>query len=189
MVSEILFFGLLACVAAQRLWECRRSLHNERRLRAWGAVEHAHAQVPVMVALHVAWFVAMPLEIFLLGREPRAVLAIAAFLIFVQGQLLRVSAIRALGTRWTIKVLTLPGARTVSDGPFRRIRHPNYLGVWLETVALPLVHGAFITALVFGIAQALFLALRIRAEEAALSATTDYQAELAVRPRFVPRGL
>ena len=187
MLSQIAFMVLLVGVAIQRLWECRVSLSHERKLRAWGAVEHAHEQVPFMVALHVAWFVAMPVEVFALSREPWPVLWLVALVVFALGQILRITAMRTLGVHWTIKVITLPGSRAIAAGPFRRIRHPNYLGVWLETVSLPLVHGAVVTACVFGLLQALFLVLRIRAEEAALRESTNYQDELGARPRFVPR--
>jgi methyltransferase len=187
MVMDIAFVVLLLGLGAQRLWECRVSLRHERKLRAWGAVEHAHAQVFPMVALHVVWFVAMPLEVFWLRAQASPLLFAVALALFTLGQVLRLRAMHALGVYWTIKVLTLPGAQAVSSGPFRRIRHPNYLGVWLETVSLPLVHGAFFTSALFGALQALFLGLRIRAEEAALRASTDYAAELDLRPRFIPR--
>jgi methyltransferase len=189
MLKLALSFTLLLGVAVQRLWECRTSLEHEQKLRAWGAVEHAPEQVPFMVALHVAWFVAIPLEVLFLHHQPKPIVWLGALLVFGIGQVLRVTAMRALGVHWTIKIITLPGSRAVEAGPFRRIRHPNYLGVWLETVALPLVYGAWLTALVFGLAQAAFLMVRIRAEEAALSQTTNYAVGLGKNPRFVPRVL
>jgi methyltransferase len=187
MISEALFLSLLAAVAVQRLWELERSRRNEQVLRSLGAEEHARRQVPAMVALHVLWFAAMPLEVLLLERTFSALVAVPALAVFLLGQVLRITAMRALDFRWSVKVLTIPGSRAVTTGPFRFIRHPNYLGVWLETLALPLVHGAWLTALAFGLAQMAFLGTRIRAEERALRTSSDYGPRLDPRPRFVPR--
>jgi methyltransferase len=163
------FFALVAALAAQRLVELRTSRRNERALRAAGAVEHAPRQLPAIVALHAAWLVAMPLEVVALDRRATPLASSLALGAFAAGQALRRSAMRALGPRWSAKILVVPGSRLVSHGPYRALRHPNYLGVWLETVALPLVHGAVWTSAAFGAAQALMLGARIRAEEAALS--------------------
>jgi len=181
------FTSLVAIVAVQRLWELVRSRRHERALLARGGREHARGQMPWMSALHGSWLAAMILEVVLLGREARMGLAVAAGLVFLVGQGLRLAAMSALGERWTVRVITLPGAPPVDRGIFRWLRHPNYLGVVLEIAALPLVHGAWITALVWSTANALLLVLRIRAEEAALRTDNDYEAGLGDRPRFVPR--
>jgi methyltransferase len=180
------FTALVAIVALQRVWELSRSRRHVRALLARGGREHARAQMPWMSALHAGWLVAMPLEVVLLRREAHASLAIAAGVAFLAGQGLRLAAMSALGERWTVRVITMPGAPPVDRGVFRWVRHPNYLGVVLEIAALPLVHGAWLTALVFSAANALLLARRIRAEEAALRADNDYDAGLGDRPRFVP---
>jgi methyltransferase len=187
MVSSAFVVIVVALVAAQRLAELRHSARNEALLRARGAIEHAHGQVPVMVALHAAWFVALLVEGLVRPVALPWALRGAALVLFLIGQTLRIQAMHALGPHWTVKVLTLPGTLAVGDGPFRFIRHPNYLGVWLETIALPLLLGAPWTALAFGIAQIAFLAFRIRAEEAALSGSTDYARALGPRGRFFPR--
>jgi methyltransferase len=187
VVSQVFVLVVVALVAAQRLGELRHSARNEASLRQRGAVEHAHAQVAWMIGLHALWFVAMLAEALLHPSALPRALRIVALLIFLLGQVLRVSAMRALGPFWTVKVLTLPGAHAVASGPFRFIRHPNYLGVWLETVTLPLVVDAPWTALLFGAAQLAFLTFRIRAEERALLGSTDYGERLARRGRFVPR--
>ena len=181
------FLALIAAVAVQRLWELRRSRRNEARLRAQGGREHARAQMPWMTLLHASWLFAMPLEILLLRRPFHVGLAVAAGIVFLVGQSLRIAAMRALGDRWCVRVFTLPGAPAIDHGVFRVVRHPNYLGVVLEIAALPLVHGAWLTALVWSTANAVLLTFRIRAEEAALQTDNDYQADLGDRPRFVPR--
>ena len=101
---------------------------------------------------------------------------------------LRYWAIAALGRRWTTRVVVLPDLPVVTGGPYRFLRHPNYLAVAIEVAALPLVHTAWFTALVWSAANALVLRARIAAEEAALRAASDYDGAMAGRPALVPRG-
>ena len=105
---------------------------------------------------------------------------------FLAGQALRMAAMRALGERWTVKVMTVPGAPPVQRGIFRWLRHPNYLGVILEIAALPLIHGAYLTTIVFSLCNAVLLTRRIRAEEDALTLDNGYALALGDRPRLVP---
>lgn len=186
-IWRIAFTVLVLLVAVQRLAELRRSRRNEEVLRARGAREHAPEQMMPMRVLHAAWLVSMLVESWLFDRTRALAVAVPAILVVGLGQMLRRLAMRALGDRWNVKILTLPGAPPVAGGVFRRIRHPNYLGVVLEIAALPLVGGAWITAIVFSLANAVLLFFRIRAEEAALRADNDY-ARLSDRPRFVPRA-
>lgn len=187
MVSEVAFAGLVAAVGAQRLWELRVSARNEAALRARGAVEHAPRQMVWMRLVHVGWLAAMPLEVVLLDRELVPWVAVIAAVAFAIGQGLRYAAMHALGGRWCVRVMTLAGAPPVTTGVFRYVRHPNYLGVILELAALPLVHGAWITSLVFSIANGLVLWRRIRVEEAALDEAGGYRDRLGDRPPLWPR--
>lgn len=192
MVSAPTFLALVAVIALvslQRLAELRTSARNAARLRAMGGVEHARSQVPWMQALHGAWLVAIPLEVLALERPFAMWVAGPALVIFMIGQTLRFAAMHALGARWTVRVMTLPGEPPVLEGIFRRLRHPNYLGVVLEIAALPMLHGAWITALVFTAANAVFLWRRIVAEEAALDEAGRYREAMGDRPLFVPRVL
>jgi len=93
---------------------------------------------------------------------------------------------RALGPRWTVRVMNLPSAEPVVDGIYRYVRHPNYLGVILEIAALPLVHGAVWSAASFSVANAALLVARIRAEEHALSRDNGYGQHFGARGRFLP---
>lgn len=186
MVTEVLFTALVAAVAIQRLAEVRQSRRHERALVARGAREHARWQVPVLAALHTGWLVAVVMEVWWGASTFRPWLAITAGVVFVAGQALRLLAMRALGPRWTIRVMTLPGTPAVAVGIYRYLRHPNYLGVAFEIAALPLVHGAVWTSAIFSAANAVVLALRIRAEERALAIDSAYQEILGGRPRFVP---
>jgi methyltransferase len=127
-----------------------------------------------MSLLHGAWLVAMPLEVALLGRTAGAPLAAAALSLFVGGQLLRYAALSSLGRRWCVRVITVPGERVQTSGIYRYLRHPNHLGVCLEIAALPLVHGAWLTAAIASALNAALLRSRILAEERALSTDQDY---------------
>lgn len=186
MVTREAFTLLVVAVALQRLWELRRSARHEAALRARGGREHAAGQMPWMRALHASWLVAMLLETWALETPFVPWLAAIAGALFVIGQALRLAAMRALGPRWTVTVITVPGERAVESGIFRFVRHPNYLGVVLEIFALPLLHGAWITALAFTLANAALLRARVAAEERALESDSDYAAAHGARPRFVP---
>jgi methyltransferase len=186
MVTRLAFTVLVLAVAMQRLFEVGRSRHHERWLRAHGAVERASWQVPLIAALHGAWLVAMCAEVWLLAPPFRPGLAAGALAVFACGQILRFLAMRALGPRWTIRILTLPLEPPVTTSVYRYLRHPNYLGVILEIAALPLVGGAIWTSLVASLANAVVLALRVKAEERALATDNGYAMIFGARPRFVP---
>jgi methyltransferase len=167
--SRFLYTLLIAGVAAQRLVELRLARRHHRALLARGGVEAAPRHYPAMVLLHGAFLVACPLEVWWLRRPFRPALAAAMAALLVAAQALRYWAIATLGERWTTRIVCLPGVPPVTGGPYRFLRHPNYLAVVVEMAALPLLHGAWLTAGVFSAANAGVLAVRIRAEESALA--------------------
>jgi methyltransferase len=187
MLTRWVFLLLVLLLGVQRLMELRLSARHERRIVEQGGYEYALGQFRVMRFLHIAWFVAMLAEVFGLQRPFDPLLALIASVLFVAGQMLRYAAIHTLGERWTVRVMILPGAQPVSSGIYRFIRHPNYLGVILEIFAVPLLHSAYLTAIVFSIANALLLTWRIRTEEAALRNHNHYDQIFADRPRFLPK--
>ena len=171
MVSRVAFTILVVMVAVQRVAELAHSRRNEAGLRARGAIEHAPWQVSMLTVLHGAWLVSMVAEVWLLRSSFRPGLALFAMVVFIVGQVLRLAAIRTLGDRWTVRVMTLPTTRRVTQGLYSWLPHPNYLGVALEIASLPLVHGAVVTAVVFSVLNAVALALRIGVESHALAET------------------
>ena len=173
-MTRAAFTVLVALIAVQRLVELAHSRRNETRLRARGAVEHSPWQVQMLALLHGGWLVSMAAEVWLLWPAFHAGLAVVAMVVFVAGQLLRLAAIRTLGDRWTVGVLTLPATSRVTAGLYAWVRHPNYLGVALEMMSLPLVHGAIVTAVVFSVLNAIALVLRIGVESRALAATEPW---------------
>jgi methyltransferase len=175
MTTQWMFTGLVFLVAFQRLLELRLSKRNEAALRGRGATEHAARQMPFMKALHAAWLASMLLEVWWLERPYMGSLALLGLVLTTSGQLLRYAAIRALGPRWSVRVLTVPGERAVTAGIYRYLQHPNYVGVVLEIAGVPLLHSAWGTTIVFSLLNVAILRFRLRAEEDALSATLGYR--------------
>jgi methyltransferase len=157
-----------AALAAQRLLELRLSAKHAEILRARGAIEHGSGHFPLFVVLHTLLLVGMVVEVAWLGARPGALWPLWAAL-FLGAQALRYAAIRALGTFWNVRVLVVPGAPLVRSGPYRFLRHPNYVAVALELVAAPLIFGAWRTAIFVTLLNALALAVRIRCEDKALA--------------------
>ena len=102
---------------------------------------------------------------------------------------LRYWAIHSLGPFWNVRVIVVPGAPAITGGPYRFLRHPNYLAVIAEGIAVPLIHTAWLTAILFTLANAVVLAVRIRCEEGARARHCAYRERLGDRPRFVPSRL
>lgn len=155
--------GIVAVVALQRLAEVWLAGANTRRLLARGGVEVGAGHYPLLVALHVAWLASMAVMLPHDARPDMGLLALFGLL-----QLLRLWVIASLGPYWTTRIITLPGAPLVRRGPYRYLRHPNYLVVMAEIAVLPLAFGAWKMALVFSLLNALLLAHRVRMENAVL---------------------
>lgn len=185
MVSSLpWYWAFLLVVALERLVELFISNRNARWAFGQGAVETGQGHYRVMTALHTAFLLACVLEPWLLERPFPSPWGWLALAIALAAQGLRYWAISTLGQRWNTRVIVLPDAAPVTTGPYRFVRHPNYVAVIAELAALPLIHGAWLTALVFSVANAVLLHTRIRAEEAALG--RRYLEALGNKPRFMP---
>lgn len=184
--SRVLFTGLVALVAVMRLVELAISRRNIARLKARGAVEAGRSLYPWMVAVHSLFLAACVAEVWLFKRPVVPVLSAFSLGLLVGAAALRWWVMSTLGERWSTRVMVLPDAAPVLTGPFRRLRHPNYLAVIVEFVALPMVHTAWLTAVLFSAANAAVLARRIRSEEAALADSGDYEAIMGNRSRLIP---
>jgi len=155
-------------VSVQRLLELALSRRNERLLRARGAIERGRGHYPLMVVLHVLWLLSTLVEGLLRGPSLPAWWPVPLAL-FLLVQPLRYWAILSLGDHWNTRVLVVPGAKLVAVGPYRYLRHPNYVVVAVEIATLPLIFGAWATALVFSALNAALLFVRIREENRALA--------------------
>jgi methyltransferase len=159
---------LLGFVVVQRLVELLYARRNTVRLLADGAVEHGRNQYVFIVALHGAWLASIALFVAPDTRpETGWLLAFGAL------QLFRIWILASLGRRWTTRIIVLPDAPLVRRGPYRYLRHPNYLLVAAEIAVLPMIFGAWKIALIFTIATAFLLVWRIRVEEVALGLRGD----------------
>lgn len=174
----------LVLIGGERLFELVLSTRNARRAMAAGGREVGQGHYRVMTLLHTAFLLACAGEVLLLHRDFPGLVGWLALGGAVAAQLLRYWAISTLGARWNTRIIFVPGATPVTSGPYRFVRHPNYVAVILEMVCIPLIHGAWLTALLFSVANAALLAVRIRAEEAALGA--EYRQAFEARPRFIP---
>lgn len=154
---------LLAFVTLERLAELWLARRNTRALLAQGAVEHAPGHYPLIVALHALWLAGL----WVFGAtQPVSAFWCAVFILLQAG---RLWVLATLGRRWTTRIIVLPGEALVAKGPYRYVSHPNYLVVIGEIAVLPLCFGLWWFAVIFSIANALVLAIRIRAESAALA--------------------
>ena len=155
--------AILALVAVQRVAELAWSRRNVGRLLARGGIEHGRGHYPLLVVVHVAWFLAM------LTWVPRdAGIDVWMLGIYVVLQGLRIWTMASLGEYWTTRIVSVPDAPLVRGGPYRFLRHPNYIVVMGEIVVLPLVFGALWIAAAFAVLNGTVLAWRIAVEEAAL---------------------
>ena len=168
MTGLTAFTVLVALVALERLAELVVSTRNAAWSFEHGGRETGRGHYPVMVALHSGLLVAMLVEAWVRRPEVPRVLAWTMLALVVASQALRWWCIATLGRRWNIRVIIVPGLAPVTSGPYRFLPHPNYVAVVVEGIALPMVHLAWITALVFTVANAALLAVRIRVENAAL---------------------
>lgn len=160
------YLGLVLLVAAERVAELVVSLRNAKWSFAQGGVESGRRHYPFMVALHTLLLAACMVEA--LHRPFVPWLGWTMFVVVLLAQGLRWWCITVLGHQWNTRVIVVPGLRLVARGPYRFLRHPNYVAVVAEGIALPLVHTAWVTAVVFTVLNIPLLAVRIRSEESAL---------------------
>lgn len=165
---------LLAVVTLQRIGELVVARHNMRKLMARGAVEVGSGHYPLIVAVHTAWL----LSLWLFGRHQSVNVVALALYLALQG--LRCWVLWTLGSRWTTRIIVLPGEPLVAAGPYRWMSHPNYAVVVGEIAVLPWALDLPWLAVLFTVLNAAVLAIRLRAENRALAAC--HQARMADPP-------
>lgn len=168
MTSPVLFTVLVGLVALERLAELVVAQRNARWAFARGGRETGRGHYPVMVVLHAGLLVGCLVEVWAADRPFVPALGWVMLALALGSQALRWWCIATLGPRWNTRVIVVPGLPLVARGPYRWLRHPNYVAVVVEGFALPLVHTAWVTALVFTVANAALLTVRIRTENRAL---------------------
>lgn len=163
------YTALVLAVAGERMVELVVARRGARWSLERGGTETGRGHYPAMVALHTGLLAGALCETALAGREFVPAFGWTMVGVVVAAQALRWWCIRTLGPRWNTRVIVVPGLPLVSGGPYRLLRHPNYVAVVAEGLALPLVHGAWVTAVVFTGLNAVLMVVRIRCENAALA--------------------
>ena len=169
MVGKILYTALIGATALERLVEVSISKRNAAWSLEQGGTEHGQGHYPFMVVLHTAFLFACVGEVWLLDRAFEPWIGYPALALAVLCQGLRWWCITTLGKRWNTRVIIVRNLPRVTGGPYRWIPHPNYLAVAVEGIALPMVHGAYLTAAGFTLLNAALMRARIGCENKALS--------------------
>ncbi len=177
MTTLTAFVVVVLLVGLERLAELVVSKRNAAWSLARGGVETGQGHYPVMVVLHTGFLVAMLIEAFVRRPDVPAVLAWSMLAVVIAAHALRWWCIATLGSRWNTRVIVVPGLAPVRSGPYRWLSHPNYVAVVAEGIALPLVHAGWVTALLFTVANAALLTVRLRAENAALATLPPVEAD------------
>jgi methyltransferase len=185
-VTNMLYLYFLIFNLFEMLFEAWISARNSRALIKKGAIEIAPQLLPIMIGIYAIMYVSSWLEFRWIPRAT-SLMWIAAFaFLFCAAKALKFWAVSSLGSFWTMRVLILPQSPVVTGGPYRWIRHPNYVAVLAEIAATPLIGRCYFTFAVVMILFSIVLALRIRYEEAALKQHTNYADEMSFHGRFLP---
>jgi methyltransferase len=163
-----MYYLFILAIGAERLVELVVSGRNANWSFANGGKEFGRGHYPVMISMHTLLLVCCIAEVSLLHRPFIPWLGWPMVGVVALSTLLRWWCVATLGKHWNPRLIVIPGAPLVHRGPYRFLHHPNYTAVTAEVVALPLVHSAWLTAIVFTIANALVLNVRIRTENLAL---------------------
>jgi methyltransferase len=181
------YLALLALVGLGRLVELRISRRNQRQLRQQGCQKIFEPGYKWLVALHVGVLAGAAGEVLLLHRPLIPALAIPMGVLFTLANIVRWWVVWALAGRWNVELMTSPPAGVVTTGPYMWVRHPNYAAVVIELFALPMIHTAWITALVATASYLEILRHRLRLEEGMLMADPAYRMAMESKPRFLPK--
>ncbi|MCR8935844.1 isoprenylcysteine carboxylmethyltransferase family protein [Brevibacillus laterosporus] len=180
------FMLVLVIVIFQRCIELVIARRNARYMKEAGGYEVAAGHYKWIVSLHVGFFISLIGEVLLRVSTDSIPFYFWPFCVFCLAQILRIWSIRSLGHFWNTRIFVLDGKKPIVRGPYRYIRHPNYLVVFIEVGMLPLTFGAWKTALIFTVANAMIVSVRISAEEQALQKAYKYEAWMKEKGRFFP---
>ena len=191
MVTVTAYLVFLVLLAIERLVELVLSRRREAWAKMRGGREFGRGHFGFMKVLHTAFLFSCAAEVLILGRPFYPELGVPMLALAIAAQALRYWSVFTLGPYWNVRVIVIPGAQPVTNGPYRFLRHPNYLAVIMEGFAIPLIHTAWITAIAFSLLNGLLLKERICCEEKALAEHSTYREQFKNLPRLFPylRGL
>ena len=155
---------IVGFLVVQRLVELAIARRNHRALADEGAIEFGRRHYPALVALHAGWLLALLATI-----DPKTPVSIPLLAVFVLLEGGRVWVVATLGSRWTTRIVVVPGGKRIRSGPYRYLNHPNYLIVCGEIAVVPLMFGAWVLALIASVLNLLALRTRVRVENKALA--------------------
>jgi len=181
----VIYLAVLGALAVLRLWELARSRRNWSRHSNYATMPR-ESLFPWMVVLHTSFFVILPLELWWRNPSFGGPIAYLALAFFGLALGLRVWTLRTIGASWNVRVVGGQGYPIVSDGPYRYIRHPNYVVVALELLFFPLIFHLYFSACLLTLGNLIVLSVRIRNEEEVLRQNPDWVEKMAAKPRFIP---
>ena len=181
------YLALLALVGLGRLVELGISRRNQRKLEKQGVRKIAEPHFRWMVITHAGVLAGSAAEVILLHRPLIPALAISMLVLFVLANALRWWVIRTLAGHWNVEVMASSRVGVVTAGPYRWVRHPNYVAVVVELFSIPMIHTAWITAILGSLANLEILRRRVRVEEGMLMADPAYRATMGAKPAFIPK--
>jgi methyltransferase len=164
-----MYYFFILAIALERLVELVFAKRNAAWSIAHGGREFGRDHYPAMVSMHALLLVSCIVEVWVLLHRPFiGWLGWPMVAVVVLSTVVRWWCVAVLGRQWNPRLIVIPGAPLVRRGPYRWLHHPNYTAVAVEVAALPMVHSAWLTAMMFSMANALVLNVRIRTENAAL---------------------
>ncbi|MBU7593225.1 isoprenylcysteine carboxyl methyltransferase family protein [Metabacillus halosaccharovorans] len=178
----IVFFFLIV----QRITELFIARKNEKWMKNRGGIEHGKDHYPYIVSLHLLFLISFFIEVQVFRRELTDIWFVMFPILFVT-QFLRYWSVFSLGNYWNTKIMIVPGDVVISRGPYKFVKHPNYIVVAVEILLLPLLFHAYITAILFTILNVVMMTIRIPAEESALQTYTNYHEVFPIKSRFLPK--
>ncbi|MFD2445792.1 isoprenylcysteine carboxyl methyltransferase family protein [Bacillus sp. CGMCC 1.16607] len=177
------FLSFIAFIVVQRLVELKVASQNEKWMKAKGGIEFGQKHYYLMVGIHTLFFLSYLFEVIYFQKNISTFWQILLGL-FIFTQLGRAWALMSLGRFWNTKIIVLPNAKVVMKGPYRFMKHPNYVVVTLEFLIIPLFYQAYLTAIVFSLLNLWILSIRIPIEERALRELTSYNQSFEPSRRF-----
>ncbi|WP_113929364.1 isoprenylcysteine carboxylmethyltransferase family protein [Bacillus sp. P14.5] len=181
----MMFYLMFTVIAVQRMAELVIAKRNEKWMKGKGAREYGQKHYKLMVSIHLLFFISLLAEEFFMKRPLNQYWA-ALFILFLLTQAGRVWVITSLGRYWNTKIIVLPQAEVIAKGPYKFIKHPNYLIVTIELIVIPLIFNAYWTLFIFALLNQFILSVRIPLEEKALEDATNYQSVHQGKKRFIP---
>jgi len=186
-ISRICYVILLVAVGIGRFAELRISRNNQKKMLANGAARVSEPHFQWMVVVHTIVLIGAGLEVIFLRRTLIPALAIPMTILFLLANALRWWVIGTLRSHWNVQVMNSARLGVVSNGPYRWVRHPNYVAVFVELIALPLIYTAWISALVAAVGNGWVLHSRLAVEDQMLLSDAGYRAAMGSKPRFLPK--